>query len=294
MPFISIIIPTYNHANYISKALKSVIDQSFQDWEAIVIDNQSVDETRKIIKGFNDPRIKYLRISNNGVVAKSRNTGIKSARGKWIAFLDSDDWWVKNKLMTCYNIIKKKNEIGLIYHDLRIINDKNLLLNSRKIKGRKLKEPIIIDLLLNGNPISNSSVVVKKDLLKQVGLIDENKKLIAAEDYNTWLKISKITNKFLYLPYCLGYYLVHSNNLSNKNMSIPGKFAVSEFLYLLTNKQKLNLKSNLSYLSGRYNHTNHNYEKAKKDLFFVIFNGPINLKIRALIRIFILFILRKN
>ena len=168
MPFISIIIPTYNHANYISKALKSVMNQSFQDWEAIVIDNQSVDETRKIIKSFNDSRIRYLRISNNGIVAKSRNAGVKFAKGKWIAFLDSDDWWKKNKLKMCYEIIKQKNDIDFIYHDLRVINNENSLFNLRKIKGRKLKEPIIIDLLLNGNPISNSSVVVKKDFLKKV------------------------------------------------------------------------------------------------------------------------------
>ena len=185
MPLISIIIPTYNHANYLSKALESVINQSFQNWEAIVIDNQSIDETRKIISGYRDSRIKYLRISNNGVVAKSRNAGIMMAKGKWIAFLDSDDWWVKNKLKICHNIIKKKNDIDLIYHDLNIVNNKTSLFNLRKIKSRKLKKPIIIDLLINGNPISNSSVVVKKDLLKKIGLIDENKKLIAAEDYNT-------------------------------------------------------------------------------------------------------------
>lgn len=294
MPFISIVIPTYNHAKYLSKALRSILDQSFQNWEAIVIDNHSADETIKIIRSYNDPRIKYLKISNNGVVAKSRNAGIKLAKGKWIAFLDSDDWWVKNKLKICYDIIKKKNKVDLIYHDLKIASNENSLFNLRKIKGRKLKKPIIIDLLINGNPISNSSVVVKKELLKKVGLINEDKKFIAAEDYNTWLKISKVTNNFYYLPYCLGYYLKHTNNLSNKNMAIPKKFAVSEFLYLLTYKQKLNLKSQLTYISARYNYFNHNYEKSKKELFFALFNGKLNLKIRALIRIFILYFLPKN
>ena len=125
-------------------------------------------------------------------------------------------------------------------------------------------------------------------------MIDERKKLVAAEDYNTWLKISKLTNNFLYLPYSLGYYLKHENNLSKKNMSIPIKLAVSEFLYSLTRKQKLNLKSYQSYISGRYNYLNYNYKKAKKDLFFVIFNGSFNLKIRALVRIFILYIFKKN
>ena len=83
MPFISIIIPTYKkHANCLSKALKSVINQSFQNWEAIVVDNQPINETRKIISDYSDARIKYLTISNNGIVANSRNTGILLAKGK--------------------------------------------------------------------------------------------------------------------------------------------------------------------------------------------------------------------
>lgn len=292
-PFFSIVIPTFNQSQFLEVALKSVFRQTFKSFEVIIIDNNSKDSTKEVIKKYKD-KIIFKKISNKGIIAKSRNLGIRTAKGKWIAFLDSDDWWVKNKLKICYDIIKKRNKVDLIYHDLKIVSNENSLFNLRKIKGRKLKKPIIIDLLINGNPISNSSVVVKKELLKKVGLINEDKKFIAAEDYNTWLKISKVTNNFYYLPYCLGYYLKHTNNLSNKNMAIPKKFAVSEFLYLLTYKQKLNLKSHLTYISGRYNYFNHNYEKSKKELFFVLFNGTLNLKIRALIRIFILYFLPKN
>ena len=97
-PFVSIVIPTYNHANFLGKALESVITQTFTNWEAIVVDNQSTDHTSQVISKFNDHRIKYIKISNYGIIAKSRNHGINVAKGEWIAFLDSDDFWPKEKL----------------------------------------------------------------------------------------------------------------------------------------------------------------------------------------------------
>ena len=86
-PFVSIVIPTYNHANFLGKALESVITQTFTNWEAIVVDNQSTDHTSQVISKFNDHRIKYIKISNYGIIAKSRNLGINVAKGEWIAFL---------------------------------------------------------------------------------------------------------------------------------------------------------------------------------------------------------------
>ena len=88
-PFVSIIIPTYNNAEFWRKALKSVIGQTYNSWEAIVIDNNSTDQTDEVINKFQDIRIKYYKISNYGIIAKSRNLGISLAKGEWIAFLDS-------------------------------------------------------------------------------------------------------------------------------------------------------------------------------------------------------------
>ena len=97
-PLVSIIIPTYNRANDLKRALQSVFDQTFTDWEILVVDNHSIDETDSLIKSFNDPKIKLLKIHNEGVIAKSRNLGFKHALGEYIAFLDSDDWWKPKKL----------------------------------------------------------------------------------------------------------------------------------------------------------------------------------------------------
>ncbi len=93
---VSVVIPTYNHARFLGRALQSVMDQTYKNWEVIIIDNHSQDNTDEIVEAFKDPRITLLKIHNNGVIAASRNMGIRAAKGEWIAFLDSDDHWYPN------------------------------------------------------------------------------------------------------------------------------------------------------------------------------------------------------
>ena len=282
-PLISIVIPTFNHANYLSKALQSVLHQTYTNWEAIVIDNHSTDDTGKVINKFNDHRINYLKIQNNGVIAKSRNIGINSAKGDWVAFLDSDDLWTNNKLKTCIESIN--NQVDLIYHDLEVTSNRRIFFKGKINKTRQLKKPVLIDLLVNGNAISNSSVIVRKKILIEIGLMDENKELIAAEDYNTWLKISNFTDQFLYLPKKLGYYYIHHEGISQKDMSIPTQKATQDFLHILNNKQKKKIEANIKYISGRFNYLNFNYNQAKKDLLFVLKSSSFKLRLKSLIMI---------
>ena len=282
-PLVSIVIPTYNRANYLSKALQSVLYQTYKNWEVLVIDNYSTDDTEKVINRYNDSRIKYLKNQNYGVIAKARNAGILAAKGDWVAFLDSDDWWTDDKLKTCMDYIN--NHVDLIYHDLEITSSKRQLFRRKIIKTRQLKKPVLIDLLVNGNAISNSSVVVRKEMLKKIGLIDECKELVASEDYNTWLKISNLTDQFLYLPKKLGYYFIHDKSISKKDMSLSYRQATSKFLSVLNNEQKIQLEANIRYVSGRFNYLNLNYKKAKKDLLFVLKCSFFKLKVKSLIMI---------
>ena len=134
-PLVSVIMPTYNHAHFLGNALQSLLDQTYTNWEAIIIDNHSEDATDEVVRGFADPRITLLKIHNNGVIAASRNMGIRAAKGKWIAFLDSDDWWSSNKLHVCLDHINGKTDF--IYHDLRIIREKPSLFLSKTIKSRQ-------------------------------------------------------------------------------------------------------------------------------------------------------------
>jgi len=115
-PFFSVIIPTFNRCDLLKRAVKSVISQKFKSFEIIIVDNYSKDKTQKIIKEFKKKNIIYKKIRNKGIISKSRNKGIEISKGKWIAFLDSDDTWHEDKLEKIYKIIKRKN-IDVICND---------------------------------------------------------------------------------------------------------------------------------------------------------------------------------
>ena len=98
----SIILPTYDRSNLIKTAIESVINQEYKNWELIIIDNYSKDNTEELVKNFSDKRIIFIKFKNNGIIAKSRNYGVKLAKGDYIAFLDSDDWWYPQKLKAIF------------------------------------------------------------------------------------------------------------------------------------------------------------------------------------------------
>jgi glycosyltransferase involved in cell wall biosynthesis len=280
IPLISVIIPTYNHAHFLSRALQSVLDQTFTNWEAIVVDNHSQDNTDHILQAFQDPRISLLKINNNGIIAASRNLGIRSAKGQWIALLDSDDWWLPEKLEVCMKAAK--NEVDLIYHDLEIVGNGSGLFKQKCIKSRRLKKPALTDLLANGNAIPTSSVVFRKKLFDELGGMSERKEIVAAEDYNTWLRIADITEQFCYIPETLGYYQVHGAGISQKDMSVPMRFAAEEFVHLLNKKQFNKFQSELKYANGRHNYVIEDYRNARKPLLFSLIHGRMEIKMKAL------------
>ncbi|QTR46425.1 glycosyltransferase [Thiothrix litoralis] len=280
-PLVSVVIPTYNHAQYLGRALQSVFDQTYNNWEAIVVDNHSTDNTDEILSNFIDPRIVVLKVNNNGIIAVSRNAGINVAKGEWIAFLDSDDWWTKDKLEICLQYPNNQNDI--IYHDLEIISDQPRYFRPKLIKSWQTKKPVTIDLLTRGNALATSSVTVRKRLLEQVNGMNENRAMVGSEDYNTWLHIANLTEKFKYVPKKLGFYQLHKNGISQKNMFYPMTHATSEFLYLLNTKQKNKNLANLNYTKGRFEYLAGNHIEANKRLFFSTKHGRLDLKIKGIL-----------
>jgi glycosyltransferase involved in cell wall biosynthesis len=283
-PLISIIIPTYQRCSKLKIALESVLSQTYENYEILIMDDGSKDGTKEMVHSFKDDRIIYNWQNNTGSPAKARNRGIKAARGEWVAFLDSDDWWTFDKLKNCMH--HNNNQVDFIYHDVKIVSKNQDILKRKMIKTRQLKNPVLIDLLLSGNMICNSSVIVRRNLLISVGSIDERKELVAVEDYHTWLKIAKLTDKFFYIPQSLGFYLEHNQNLSKKDMSIPSRIAIQDFKEILTKKQNLKLEANIKYKSGRFYYLNNNFEKSKKDLIYVLKYGYYFLKLRSLLMLF--------
>ncbi|MEC9376120.1 MAG: glycosyltransferase [Pseudomonadota bacterium] len=216
-PLVSVIIPTYNRASYLGRALQSILDQTYTNWEVIVIDNHSTDNTDEVMVSFVDQRITFLKIQNNGVIAKSRNAGILAAKGECIAFLDSDDWWLPNKLEE--SVFHLDSGADIVYHDLYMVKSRFQRWYWQRYKTFQLHTPVFNDLLERGNAIANSSVVIRKSLLEKVGGLTEEENMVAGEDYDCWLRVAKHTERFFRLEKTLGYYWSGGGNITSSEQT---------------------------------------------------------------------------
>ena len=203
---VSVVIPTYNHAHFLVKSLGSVIAQTHGNWEAIVVDNHSADNTSEVIAGFADPRIRMVQIHNNGVIAASRNCGISEARGAWLAFLDSDDIWYPDKLQKCLEHLAEGYD--LVCHGERWLGNGR----DRQVFYGPEPRATYRSLLLDGNCISTSAVVVKTKKARAAGGFSEEPEIVTAEDYDFWLRLAKDGSKIGFVCEILGEYTIHSGN----------------------------------------------------------------------------------
>lgn len=188
-PTVSVIIPTYNRAHLIERAIKSVLNQTYRDFELIIVDDGSTDNTAKVVKSFNDGRIKYIKQQKNKGGSAVRNIGIKAASGKYIAFLDSDDEWLSNKLNKQIDCLAKCSDlVGAVYCSHYIQDDS--LGYMRKASLSELKRGNIYNFLLNGwCPSSTSFFMLAVRIFEKSGLFDES--LLSFQDYDLWIRVAQ-------------------------------------------------------------------------------------------------------
>lgn len=208
-PLVSIVIPTYNHAPMLQRALATVVEQTYQNWNAIVVNNFSTDNTLEVVAAFNDPRIQCVNFRNHGVIGASRNEGIALATGKYVAFLDSDDTWFPTKLEKCVEILESGSD--LVCHAEYWIDESG---KSRLVAYGPSEAATHHNLIYKGNRISTSATVVRTALLKEVHGFDVAPELISTEDYDLWIRLAAKSDKFAFLSEPLGEYHRHDNNVS--------------------------------------------------------------------------------
>jgi glycosyltransferase involved in cell wall biosynthesis len=214
-PLISIVIPTYNHAHFLRIALQSVIDQRYTNWETIVIDNHSSDNTEHIIASLDNPKIKLLKIHNNGVIGASRNLGINEAKGDWIAFLDSDDSWYPSKLESVVQKIRLEDGIDVFSTDEMQVNE---MTGGEKIIRYGPYRPNFYQVLLTeGNRVSPSATLVRhKFMIENNILFREDVNFVTVEDYDFWMFLAKAGATFKFIASVQGKATVHQNNASGQ------------------------------------------------------------------------------
>lgn len=218
MPRVSVIIPTYNRYNYLKNAIDSILEQTVNDLEIIIIDDASNDNTPSILRDFNDNRIKYIRHAVNKGGSAARNTGIKESSSEYIAFLDDDDLWLPGKLEEQLNLIKQlPPDFGAVSCDYYLTNNIGSLFKAEtplKQNDRymaKSKFSLSNDLLLNNYVGSTSQVLVKKLCFERVGNFDTELK--SCQDLDMWIRIARVF-KFTYVDKPLIIYRLHQHKIS--------------------------------------------------------------------------------
>jgi len=229
-PLVSVIIPTFNRAQDLARALESVSNQSFDDWEVIVVDNHSIDDTDLVVAKYRDDRMRFFKIHNKGVIAVSRNLGLRLARGRYVAFLDSDDWWDAEKLAQSVNALESSADV--VYHDAWLVCKSNQAIFYRRAKTWALRDPAAVDLIARGNALVNSTVVVRRDLLVQIGGLCETPEMVAIEDYDIWVRLAEVGARFMRLSSVLTYYWIGGGNNSNPRQLLTNSEAFVKRHYI--------------------------------------------------------------
>ena len=202
MDSVSVIIPTWNRVDTIKKAILSTLNQTVQPLEVLVCDDGSSDSTADVVKSIDDPRVMWIHGPHSGLPAVPRNRGINNCKGDWVAFLDSDDEWLPEKL-------EKQILLAKELDCKAVCSNANRLIPGRGIDGNVLtwtRDRIGFDDILHVNQIICSSAVIRKSLFSEVIGFSENPKLKAIEDYALWLRIaSRMDFAFVSEPLLIYY-----------------------------------------------------------------------------------------
>ena len=211
-PLFSVVIPSYNREGIIKKAIDSVLSQSFQNFEIIVIDNGSTDNTKQMVESYASSKIKYFFQKGSGSPASPRNVGIRKSSAEWICFLDSDDYWLPNKLEVLNRKINTRKNADVFYHYEKMfdynIGKETILSHKRSLNN------MYQDMLENGNQLSTSATTIRKSFLTDHQLyFNESHDFDIVEDYDLWLRVANKGANFVLIEEVLGVYVVNGQNL---------------------------------------------------------------------------------
>ena len=219
-PAITVFMPVYNAEKYLKEAIDSILNQTFQNFELLIIDDGSTDESVKIIEGYTDWRIRLIHNDGNKGLPYTRNRGLNLARGKYLAIMDADDVSVKNRLEIQYNIMEKRSNLAVISSGKELLSNDGKSTYGWKEKlyswifYRKSSQ-IQMDLIFH-NVLVNSCSMIRMDFLKD-NKISYNEKCFVMQDYEIWTQISAKQGQFQIIRKALVQYRSHQDNISNRS-----------------------------------------------------------------------------
>jgi len=223
VPQVTVVVPTFRRKDLLKQTVDSILSQTYRDFELIIVDNMSEDGTADYVAGINDPRVRYYRNPNGGVIAVNRNFGIQHARGEYVALCDDDDLWLREKLAKQVAILDGNSSAALCYTNASTFR------GSEEVDAFMMKKRVFRDHyrhLLIGNMIPNSTVLVRRRVFEIHGYFDTRPNYIAVEDYEMWLKLARC-HSFHYIDEALIRYRLHATATSaNVGMMATKSFRV--------------------------------------------------------------------
>lgn len=211
---ISVVIPTYNMADYLGEAIDSVLLQTFRDFEVVVVDDGSTDATPKLLSRYAG-QIRVLRQPNRGGAA-ALNEGIRSARGEWIAWLSADDAWEAQKLERQVDLVRRQPDVGLVYTDYVYIDAHGSSLSREHFPLPSTPRGVLLKLIRRCF-VNGSSTLIRKDVFDRIGFYDEGDRL--TPDWDFFLRAATVV-KFSHVPEPLVRYRIHAAQTSAKRASM--------------------------------------------------------------------------
>ncbi len=218
-PVVSVVIPTFNRADDLVRCFASLEAQTFSSFEVLLCDDGSTDHTTTTVAAVTQSlSVRHLIQANSGLPASARNMGLREAKGQYVAFLDSDDWWHPEKLARSVRVLDSGADV--VYHDLLRVPATRPWLRRQRVKSRLLKRPARSDLLRRGNAVPNSSVVMRRTLFDSAGLLCEDPEVRAWEDFDLWLRVAVHTDRFVRIRGAWGAYWMGGGNITSAGRTL--------------------------------------------------------------------------
>ena len=270
-PTVSVVIPTYNRADVIERSIKSIQDQTYQDFEIMLVDDASTDNTDEVVRRIQDERIRYIKLEKNSGPSHSRNVGIKESQGKYIAFLDDDDEWLPDKLEAQVSLFDDtNNRVGAVYSAFwRIQKNKRVYIPSPKIKK---KEGDILKNVLERYMIGTPAIIVRKDVLDEVGYFDVA--LQALVDWDLWIRIARSYHfRFVDRPLTVSHYSKVSVSANRMNVVAAYEVLLKKHADIILKNRKAIAKVYLQ-MGNQYSHCG-NASEGRKYFFRSLIKYPL-------------------
>lgn len=273
-PKVSVILPTYNRAHLIGRAIQSVLAQTYQDFELIIIDDGSTDNTEEIVKSINDERIIYILHKENKGPSAARNTGIKASKGEYIAFQDSDDEWLPEKLEKQIEAFEIDPESGIIYTDMLRIDKEGAIKywHSPTVSCGQIINPKTMDYQVMGLGIV--STLIKRECFNKAGYFEESFSIL--EDLEFFIRLSKHCHFHHIKNPLVKYYATDGVSSNNKTLHIMRKVLLEKYLDDFGKNKKF--LANQYFLIGYALQSCGRFADAKSYFIKAIKKNPMNIK----------------